>query len=53
MAKWLSQEWLDESTRLAADQPVPARSSARLQYVITGFASGDVTCSSGSSRTAC
>jgi putative sterol carrier protein len=42
MAKWLSQEWLDESTRLAADQPVRPGATARLQYVITGGPEGDV-----------
>jgi putative sterol carrier protein len=43
MPKWLSQEWLDESTRLAADQPVRPGASARLQYVITGDPAGDVS----------
>jgi len=43
MAKWLTQEWLDESTRLAADQPVRPGSSARLQYVITDGPAGDVS----------
>lgn len=42
MAKWLSQEWLDESTRLAAGQPVRPGASARLQYVITDGPQGDV-----------
>lgn len=42
MAKWLTQEWLDESTRLAADQPERPGASARLQYVITGGPEGDV-----------
>jgi putative sterol carrier protein len=42
MAKWLTQEWLDESTRLAADQPERPGASARLQYVITGGPDGDV-----------
>jgi putative sterol carrier protein len=43
MAKWLSQEWLDESTRLAVDQPERPGASARLQYVITGGPDGDVS----------
>ncbi len=43
MAKWLSQEWLDESTRLAVDQPERLGASARLQYVITGGPDGDVS----------
>jgi putative sterol carrier protein len=42
MAKWLTQEWLDESTRLAADQPERPGASARLQYVVTGGPGGDV-----------
>jgi putative sterol carrier protein len=41
--KWLSQEWLDESTRLAVDQPERPGASARLQYVITGGPDGDVS----------
>jgi len=42
MAKWLTQEWLDESTRLAAGQPERPGASARLQYVVTGGPAGDV-----------
>jgi alkyl sulfatase BDS1-like metallo-beta-lactamase superfamily hydrolase len=42
VAKWLTQEWLDESTRLAATQPVRPGASARLQYVVTGGPDGDV-----------
>jgi putative sterol carrier protein len=42
MAKWLTQEWLDESTRLAADQPERPGASARLQYVVIGGPDGDV-----------
>jgi putative sterol carrier protein len=40
--KWLTQEWLDESTRLAATQPIRPGVSARLQYVVTGGPDGDV-----------
>jgi putative sterol carrier protein len=43
MAKWLTQEWLDESTRLAKGQPVRPGATARLQYVITGGHDGDVS----------
>lgn len=43
MAKWLTQEWLDESTRLAEGQPDRPGASARLQYVITDGPGGDVT----------
>lgn len=42
MAKWLSQEWLDESKRLAEDQPERPGASARIQYVVTGTPDGDV-----------
>lgn len=42
MAKWLTQEWLDESTRLAASQPERPGATARLQYVITDGPAGDV-----------
>jgi putative sterol carrier protein len=40
--KWLSQEWLDESTRLAQSQPERTGATARLQYVITDTPDGDV-----------
>lgn len=43
MTRWLSQEWLDESTRLAVDQPVRPGATARLQYVITGGPEGDIS----------
>lgn len=36
MAKWLSQQWLDEQRRLAADQPERPGASARMQYVVKG-----------------
>ena len=42
MAKWLTQEWLDESTALAATQPERPGASARLQYRITDGPDGDV-----------
>jgi alkyl sulfatase BDS1-like metallo-beta-lactamase superfamily hydrolase len=42
MAKWLTQEWLDEQTRLSADQPDRPGASARMQYVITGGPDGDI-----------
>ena len=37
MPAWLSQEWLDEQKRLAADQPERPGASARMQYVIKGY----------------
>lgn len=42
MAKWLTQEWLDEQTRLSADQPERPGASARMQYSITGGPDGGV-----------
>lgn len=42
MPKWLTQEWLDEQTRLSADQPERPGASARMQYVITGGPEGDI-----------
>lgn len=42
MAKYLTQEWLDESRELAKDQPERAGASARMQYVVTGGPDGDV-----------
>lgn len=34
MPKWLSQEWLDEQTKLAQDQPERPGATARMQYVL-------------------
>lgn len=42
MAKWLTQEWLDQSKELAKSQPVRPGASARLQYVITDGPDGDI-----------
>lgn len=42
MAKWLSQEWLDEGKALSESQPERPGASARMQYVITGGPDGDV-----------
>ena len=42
MTKWLTQEWLDENTRLAKGQPVRDGATAKIQYVITGGPDGDV-----------
>jgi len=41
--KYLSQEWLDQSKTLAADQPERPGASARMQYVVTGGPDGDVS----------
>jgi len=42
MPKWLTQEWMDEQTRLAQDQPERPGATARMQYVVTGGPDGDV-----------
>ena len=42
MAKWLTQEWLDEERRLAESQPERPGASTRMQYVVTGGPDGDV-----------
>ncbi|MGA3351940.1 MAG: SCP2 sterol-binding domain-containing protein [Acidimicrobiales bacterium] len=42
MAKWLTQEWLDEGKKLAEGQPERPGASAGLQYVITGGPEGDI-----------
>lgn len=42
MPKWLTQEWLDEVTQLAQDQPERPGATARMQYVVTGGPEGDV-----------
>ncbi len=40
--RYLSQEWLDETRLMAADQPTHVGASARMQYVVTGGPDGDV-----------
>lgn len=43
MSKWLSQEWLDETKRMANEtQPTRPGASARMQYVVTGGPDGDI-----------
>ncbi len=42
MSKWLSQEWLDESRKLAEGQPERPGASARMQYVVTGSPDGEI-----------
>lgn len=42
MAKYLTQEWLDEGRELSADQPERPGASAKMQYVVTGGPDGDV-----------
>ena len=36
MSKWLTQEWLDETRKMAEGQPERPGASARMQYVVTG-----------------
>ena len=42
MAKYLSQEWLDQTRSMAADQPERPGASVRLNYVVAGGPDGDV-----------
>ena len=42
MSKYLSQEWLDESAKMAESQPERPGASAKMQYVITGAPEGDI-----------
>jgi putative sterol carrier protein len=42
MPKWMTQEWMDEQTKLAEDQPERPGATARMQYVITGAPGGDI-----------
>ncbi len=42
MAKYLTQEWLDETRAMAAGQPDRPGASARMQYVVTGGPDGDI-----------
>lgn len=42
MPKWLSQEWLDETRRLAQSQPERDGASASIQYVVTGAPEGTI-----------
>jgi hypothetical protein len=42
MSKWLTQEWLDETTKMAETQPERPGASARMQYVVTGGPDGEI-----------
>ncbi|MGH9124515.1 MAG: SCP2 sterol-binding domain-containing protein [Acidimicrobiales bacterium] len=42
MSKWLSQEWLDETKKMAESQPDRPGASAKMQYVVTGGPDGDI-----------
>ena len=41
MPKFLTQEWHDESRRMAEGQPERPGASARMQYVVTGAPDGE------------
>jgi putative sterol carrier protein len=42
VAKYLTQEWLDQSRELAKDQPERPGASAKMQYVVSGGPEGDI-----------
>ena len=42
MAKYLTQEWLDEARAMAQGQPERPGATARMQYIVTGTPDGDV-----------
>ncbi len=42
MAKYLSQEWLDEGRKLAQEFPERPGATARMQFAVTGGPEGDV-----------
>ena len=42
MSKWLTQEWLDETRKMAEGQPERPGASAKMQYVVTGGPDGEV-----------
>ena len=42
MAKFLSQEWLDEGRKLAQEFPERPGATARMQFAVTGAPEGDV-----------
>jgi alkyl sulfatase BDS1-like metallo-beta-lactamase superfamily hydrolase len=43
VAKYLTQEWLDESRALAAGQPERPGATVRMNWVVTGSPTGDVS----------
>jgi hypothetical protein len=42
MSKWLSQEWLDETRKMAESQPERPGASARMQYIVSGGPDGEI-----------
>ena len=43
MAKYLTQEWLDQTRELGADQPERPGATVRMNWVVTGGPDGDVS----------
>jgi predicted lipid carrier protein YhbT len=43
MAKYLSQEWMEQGLKLAESQPERPGATARMQYVVTGGPDGDIS----------
>ena len=43
VARYLTQEWLDEARALGADQPERPGASVRMNWVVTGGPAGEVT----------
>lgn len=43
MSKWLTQDWFDETRKMAESQPERPGASARMQYVVTGGPDGDIS----------
>lgn len=42
MAKYLTQEWLDQGRELSKDQPERVGASAKVQYMVSGGPDGDI-----------
>src|SRR3954471_15958860 len=42
MPKWLTQEWLDETRKMAAGQPERPGATARMQFIVNGGPDGDI-----------
>ena len=42
MAKYLSQDWLDQGKKLSESQPERPGATAKMQYVVTGGPEGDI-----------
>ena len=42
MSTWLTDEWFEETRALAANQPERPGLSARMQFIVTGGADGEV-----------